>query len=139
VIARVGCRKTQRFGDGSFFTWQFESTAFSAEATVEDTTAALLAQFEEMVVAASSRVRPALLLLLFSLGRGADDDDGDWGVLNAVFGHRSRKETVNTLEISTSGSDDEHDGLVDTNLDRSASAHEHQTLLRRVNNSPSVE
>lgn len=78
MIARVGCRESQGFSDGSLFIWQFEDAAFSAGTSVEYAATTFLAQLKEMIVAASGWVCTTLLLFFLALGRGSNDDDGDW-------------------------------------------------------------
>lgn len=61
---------------------------------------------EDGHVGSSGRVGLSLLLLLFALVGGADDNDGNGGVLETVFGDGTGEEALKTTEGAAAGADD---------------------------------
>ena len=114
VLVRRG--EAQRGGDGGFLVGKSCGAALCAGLAVEDVAAASLAHLQDVVVAASGGVRQALLFLLLALGRRPDDDYGNRGLLETVFGDGPGEEGLDASEVAAACADDEDGGFVDSNL-----------------------
>ena len=69
-------------------------------------------RLQDVLVDSATGVSAALGLLLVSLGRRPDDDDGHGRVLQAVLGHGPGQQALQTAERAAAGADDEDDGFV---------------------------